>query len=348
MGLSLFKSVAVVISVVAASAGGCSSDASPDLPLPPCQACACVVTDPNPHCLHLEGCADNRDCPHGTECSVSSSLTSLSLPDPLRGCVNSYTSLGTRCELARAGFPDALIAGFLVNEFALSYVEGTSPVAFSWKAPDEARFVVCALFGCRPEFSYSVEDDASSIINWERCVLSSHEPSVFESSNQAFVPAARDPADVRISFTSASRVCSMEPHVATTSLMKLTELGVGCWAYDDVKVIAATRILPIPVADAASYPQLIATCDNLQPGEALSRWDDWSCFIKGTEPPTLGTCLGGECRARCITAQDCPSVAQGGASQKDCPEPRATCLRSHENDYVGICDKTCDRDDLLK
>ncbi|WP_129576868.1 MULTISPECIES: hypothetical protein [Sorangium] len=230
----------------------------------------------------------------------------------------------------------SLIHGYAVPEFALSHVEDTRPAAFSWRAPEGARVVACALFGCAPEVVPSGEGVSGAplgaIANWEQCALS--DVSIFDSPDQIFVARAQ-PSRLARSRESCAPPAGRENGLEATRSQQLTLLGVGCWAYDDVGIIGATRIAPVPPEHASDYPDLISACSGGDP--RLS--DGSSCYLPGPGRSSFGVCHGGECVARCVTARDCFN----GTPTKSCPEPLATCIHTSDRQYLGACGRTCSR-----
>lgn len=324
--------------------------------------CLCKVKDPIEHCIRVEGCRDDRDCPGGSVCLARGDAATAEL-SPLHHdrCVDP-TGEG-RCVIASHRFDDALIDGFLVNELPLEPVADTS--AFSFSPPPDAFFVACALFGCRPDVrmvSTDIEGNPlGGIVNFTLCSLSG-EAQVFDVARRGAQ------ASETFSFTPSVNInllCKQEEDVCTevpaegalpTRKRQLSLLGVGCWAYDDTHLIAATHLVPVPlsrISTLANMEQVLSNCSL--PGDADN---DKSCHLGESEPalldpPPFGTCSRGECLARCITAADCPFAV----ATKDCPHPLPTCDHDVSGapqggsspSFVGVCRySVCDRNDTVE
>ncbi|NUQ74225.1 MAG: hypothetical protein HUU21_11770 [Polyangiaceae bacterium] len=328
--------------------------------LDPCapDECPCKITDPTEHCVRLDGCRSDRDCPAGTICLPAGDVEPP-LVSPFDQCVPPEAAR-TRCRIAAGSFDRALIDGFRTNEFRIESIPDT--IAFTFSPPPEATIVTCALFGCRPDIVSVSRTDvvgkpAGDILNYEQCSLSGA-PQIFNVSPQstmaseslAFTPSVSPPSAA----ASEEGVCSFVPDTGALPgrERQLIELGVGCWAYDDSRLIAATRIEPVPPDQIAA----ISNIETILSPDCLGHTEKQmgkSCLLDGLQPPLasgpeFGACFDGRCLPRCVTAADCPEHT----ATKECPHPAPRCLHDGppaENlkpSFLGICDYDCERDEV--
>jgi hypothetical protein len=208
-------------------------------------------------------------CPAGTECGI------FHAPPP--------AAESLACDLEPTPTASALTEGFGVQSLLLDErVTEEGAVIFDWEIPPGALAVQCTLFGCAPLFAYdrpSADDEPRAYIaNFARCQLATKTFS-----------AASGPLVLR-ELTAASRANGPALN---------TSLDLGCWALDQVQVIAASLLVPVDPRElaAGAFP-IVATCPD-----AATRA---SCLIR--EPSgfrTFGTCVAGECRHRCFENRDC-------------------------------------------
>lgn len=323
------------------------------------QDCPCLVADPTEHCVRLDGCRDDRDCPAGTLC-VSRAGGAPELAADLSVCAAPEGEAREgRCAIASQGFDRALVDGFRVNELPLEPVQETS--AFTFSPPQDARFVACALFGCRPDVRagrLDVEDNpVGEIVNYAQCSLSGAAAvfTVSEQSADSLSILAYTPG-VDVEHGLCQGACSGRPPDRTLPPRghhQVTELGVGCWAYDDTRLVGATLVVPVPDEQIPAIPNIdLVLSDCADAAKSTGR----SCRQTDSAPelvdaPRFGACFEGKCRPRCVTAGDCPAALPSEA----CPQPQPTCAHSLDAadwsglpGFVGVClYRTCDRDDLL-
>lgn len=339
-------------------------------------ACSCKISDPIEHCVRLDECRSDGDCPAGTICLDAPGGESTLGPG-LDACVPS-TSTRMRCRISKERFDRALIDGFGVNEFLIEPVADTSSFAFS--PTIEVKRVACALFGCRPDVKSVERTDvegttSKEIVNYEQCSVSGP-PTPFttlgesttQSGYRAFTPSVLATAFVTTG-KDAPTPCDDVPGALPARERQLTELGVGCWAYDETRLIAATRITPVP-ADQIARLTNIETILSASCARPASERMGKSCLLDGAAPmldgttlslidaPQFGACFEGLCNPRCVTASDCPAAV----ATKGCPHPTATCTRDGPDgidgpggmggmsgqgrmpSFVGVCRYTlCDR-----
>jgi hypothetical protein len=134
------------------------------------------------------------------------------------------------------------------------------------------------------------------IANYDACVLASR---VFTSTTGVF--DLNDPTiEYHPSGPPEGGTC---PSLAGPPRV-ISELLVGCWAYDLTRVSAATTLLNVQAADVFDYGgAFVVSCG---PDD-----DYTSCPLGGSF--RFGACLGGSCLPRCIKSTDCPSANDGGA-----------------------------------
>lgn len=213
------------------------------------------------HCSADGSCKTDLECRSGEVC----------VPDQSGGS-------GT-CELARGGARSStLIDGFSVPQLELVAAAGsTDGTRFTWTSEPQFQLVRCALFACHPVIlSCSGGSAQIPATSADRCVLGLLD----------VIPPG-DEIDVG--------ALGGLPPAATAPL--ISSLQLGCWAYDDVGIVEASSLAPVP---PAALPALFAA-----PCTAAS--DGQNCVLSDA---TLGSCLGATCRQRCASAADC---GDGGA-----------------------------------
>ena len=238
----------------------------------------------------------------------------------------------------------SLTAGFTnIGRFRLveGVTEGKATPVFQWEVPKDAWTVVCALFGCLPEVD-SHGGGPERIANYDECVIAediyrldldapeSTPFSVLGDTGNGFV----SPGDAR---------CGALDDRPPSQVRKLTALAVGCWAYSDTKLIAATRLAHLTPGDTGSY-------NGQVPKTAQCGADFTPCYE--SEKNFFGTCHDGACQPRCTVDADClPQLAPGmtpagtgGAGGEAAPgtagaggEAEAHCGREQASDFVGVC-----------
>ena len=325
--------LAVFVAALAMGALGCEVELEPVAYSAACGPyCPCIVADPYERCISVLGCRPERDeCPSGSTCVFQTGFHSPNPPpprDPYASCVSPwFGDLKPVCRvIPTAGETDgdpSLVNGFrgpgFGGQFDLVRVPGR-PAQFTWTAPPNARVVACALFGCKPVID-------GEIVNADRCILS--RAKTFTTADQSYLPELRP----RGRATSVVQSCASE---TTEDLRldrsKLTQLGVGCWAYDDTRVIGATPIRAIPLDEADDYPGLFRTCHGIGGDEGA----DCVRAIPGGGAE-IGTCAQGECLSRCVTARDC---RDDGTTR--CGSSCDHYAGSPDYSYVGVCRLACD------
>ncbi len=302
--------------VAAVIVAGCRNEPeAPALPVPPCIRGECVV-DPTSHCIVREGCRNSGECPAGTICASATSSP----------CDQSPCS----CRIPPADYSpkNALLAGFQVRSFQLrdaSDPTSRGKAAFTWDVPDGARMMRCALFGCPPVIApYAVNGVIRAAIgNYAQCALAE---KVFEPAGGVF-----DLADSSLETASTPPAPGLCKEAASEWL--ITQLLVGCWAYDAAKVIAASPLVTLEPWQTHNFRQAMdATCAS-----GLRR----SCYHAASRE--WGTCLRKDhCARRCLSAADCAHGAElrdGGldATPRDGGTSAYRCERPTPASIVGVC-----------
>ena len=246
-----------------------------------------------------ETCFNSLDCPMGTRClkvrpGIEATL-SCAMPDtgasPDAGDPNEAQM---RCVL-EGSTPSsaALLEGFgahapgAKSDIQRLSVSRDEDGTFRYRAPSNVRFVTCALFSCDPEFGMASTMGASRrvIQNFERCVL---RHNTTQSRTGAF-----DPKNDLYSQPTKSPPCPngrIWPRYGV--------LSVGCWAYSDSDIVAASPLLTLETEalGALAGAESVLGCED--------RPDGADCVLD-VRTVAIGSCVGGECRERCVTATDC-------------------------------------------
>ncbi len=229
--------------------------------LPPCDQPE-FVFDPFRHEVCMAGCFDAMDCPRGTICAKGPDDpedTQCLLPTDVQ-----QTSLA------------ALLDGFGVEKMTSALMASVDAHELTWKRPEAAKIVTCALFACPPAFRVahgdewlapSVNRNAIEIANYDRCVIAAE---VSTSPEGAFNLRTRENSYAPSDAPPRGPDCKSRDGRCAP----ITELLAGCWAYDDTRVIAATRLAAIDIGEGIyDYHGLIATgpgasCSaELEPGD---------------------------------------------------------------------------------
>ncbi len=281
---------------------------------PPCD---CLYEGFVSHCLLTEGCADDADCPTGAFCAHPG------------GDMGSACRARSFSELVES---NSLAANFNVPTFDLTPVASTTAAVFHWMAPDNSRRVICAYFNCPPVFraeqSSSIFDLViDQIANFDECVLYSQQ---FDISEGIFDVGASLP---HIYGTKMSLSCPAHTY------QKFTTSMVGCWAYDETKVIAASTLQPVAASEVDHRGPLDVNCENDQS-------TGLSCLLAPSSS-VFGVCAAGpgesapSCHARCVIDDDCAVVIRvpSDGGDDDGGVPAMTCLH-YDGDaggVVGVC-----------
>lgn len=286
---ALFALVFVVAS--AAQGMGCRGSSAPSP-----RACNGTCTeDPVSHCVTDASCESSNDCPAGLAC-LPFHPDDRDAPRPIGVLPDQFEAgAGTlTCRLPTADDKplDSLVKGFGAMLLDLSPVAMGTAGTYAFNAPAGTNVVSCALFVCTPELSVPMGGSAVAIANFDECVVASQS---FQNATGAF-----DLGSPVLSETKPllDETTSCKAEISTSTPWMVSVLELGCWAYDDTKVIAASLLLPVS-------PSIINFPDLVVPKCAGK--DGHSCVL---DDETFGTCSGGACLVRCTRAQDClPPVA---------------------------------------
>ena len=201
-------------------------------------------------------------------------------------CSDAAIEASTGCLVPRTVGGLELAKGFRVVDFELNVnsPEAGTSVTIEWAAPDNASIVACALFRCLPEFGRAIDDRGPTMTTFDRCVLA-----------YEYFDAKRGNTDIA-NLPVAPVVTDREDPRA------LQELSVGCWAYDDVKVIGASRLKRVP-------PDLARVFVGSAFAEDCASKTGKACAVASDVP--FGLCdENGSCRPRCFVDEDCPPLAE--------------------------------------
>jgi hypothetical protein len=182
-----------------------------------------------------------------------------------------------------------LSRGFDTAEFDLR-VSSDEGLAFEWEAPSKAQRVICALFVGDPEVARSggVSDERlGRIANADQTL---HRYHVFPMSSNG----GSEQRVVSFTLNDLSTVnvptsCSgFQPFALGLSYPVVTSLLVGCWAYDRERVIGATQLRNVRLADLNEVKPPLSECGAALDGEAEGRF----CVL----PAQLGECRDRMCQ----------------------------------------------------
>lgn len=205
----------------------------------------------------------------------------------------------------------ALTKGFGVREFPLVVDQASTPITASWVPEDDFRFVSCGIFTCPPAIVAGRIDQAKQCTFLHRIV--DHTESTFELTLN---PGEQDLAGLG--------ACAPAP----------VTILVGCWAYGDTKIVAATKLTPLePALVAAEFPTYSPfdtfsagceadtpnrdeTCDSAADAAANTHY--W-CVRPGANPG-IGTCHQKVCRERCK-----PGTENSAILDSDLAQPERAC-----------------------
>ncbi len=312
-----------------------------------------TVCDPSEHPVAPFSCATAANCPGGTVCQTlpdegdsdtavdawpASDVTGEGVPFPAFPSDFDENSCRKTCQIPDPNTSNrhALTSGFGVSQFELSpLIDGSGPTsAFTWNAPQRSRVVHCALFTCRPVIEQTLQDDRriATIVNFDHCVIAS---KLFQSSEG--VIDLGDPNIVWPQDDADEDPAPSDPVCTFTLPRRVSELSVGCWAFDASRIIAATPLGPVDPSEIFNYHDLFDL-------DCTSGFDDRICIFAGDN--TWGSCQEGDCRRACIDHRDCSGIEEltadtdesdtGAPDDMDAGPAEPRCLKK-KSDYVGIC-----------
>lgn len=348
------------------AAAGCASEARTAGCPPGCAS----DDDPTRPCIVVVGCRDSSECPAGTICVLPTTeelATDLGVyaehirKEPrttgnwYRVCREGRCLELTRSTRACVVPPEgssalrsrhALIDGFGVDAYHLERItpaDDTPRVfpVFEWVQPPEGlRVISCALFGCEPE----IRD--GRIVNYAQCVIArkiSEPPDSVVDLASMDGPCTDDYAS-RHSSRSSCRTAFDQPRPPL-----LTALLLGCWAYDDAGIVAATYLEPVaPGEFPGAGDFVVSVCGPADAGK--------SCLLDGGSGFGMCACDGpaSECCAfRCIHDAGCalelpplpppdsadagPVAAADGGDTADAGESGGGACERAPDSFVGYC-----------
>jgi hypothetical protein len=236
-------------------------------------------------------CGGGLFCPRGTRCFYPDE-TDAAIPDCRvdTGDVN----------------PHVLTLGFNVSEFPLARaLEATG--RFEVRIPRSAQFINCAVFICEP--SVWPVDARAAVDNFAECTYAHRVFDVRDFGGDERVTSIDLNTLERPGSDGAS--CDADSEFrAKPPMPVVSRLQLGCLAFDDRRVIRATRLLELTPSDvpaASTLPPLVlgdcAAADMLTDGQ--------NCYPNPSGG--YGTCSNGQCRRRCLDSRDCDSNASASS-----------------------------------
>ena len=325
-------------------AAGCGGRGEPAVPALYCPVDTRVcVADPAPTWVSTDSCFNSVHCPSGSTCDLEFAATTAEekgcTDTLLDSCEDSCECEGLRadyqceevsegsCRLAGSADydPASLTDVFGSRSLVLdtSYDVDSGYLSLSWSATgdtDEYVVVACKLYGCPPVIEDCCapgdqecrnSEPVPCISNYDRCVLASTETAGNEGSFDLGRPESFYEPELPDSCTysdgTAAPLGIKEP-------IKVAQLLVGCLAYADTEVRAASAL--VPVEPARVNPVL----SRVLPAADCPGAEGSSCYEEGADE--LGTCLDGACLPRCVGDADCASP---GSCQRQAFE------------FVGVC-----------
>jgi hypothetical protein len=282
-----------------------------------------VVFDPFTHEVCLDACVDDMDCPRGSLCARIDETTNGS-------CAIGSEEVQTSRSVLLSGFGVPEMPGRLVT---------TDAHEFAWERPAGATIVHCALFACPPAFRVAadkegewlteVDPGAAEIANYDRCVLAE------ETSTQpdgTFNLRERDnefhaPTTLSATMKPDGPFCDTAGH----GCAPIDALLVGCWAYDETRIVAATWLASVDIVHGiynfrSLFDSESGDCTSgkhrvCRRPQTLSPGPEKSSSI-------YGVCVEGACVAGCTRLSDCKDIDGGN-------DPRV-------NKGIGYCaNATC-------
>jgi len=229
------------------------------------------------------GCGSDAECPAGTNCSAA---------DP-RQCVP-------------AVFPEidesVLILGFEVPEIEFHRDQAvTGPVAFEADLTSEVVGLACSLFVAEPVVAGG---NAGRVVNASVSIYRSHVFRIDPASNGSLHTVRFGIGD--LTATAVGQACSSPladlvtnkgGHYPIVSMLK-----VGCIGYGSARVIGATRLRNVALADLPEAQMVLTDCSGQEQSGTAARF----CMA----PEALGHCAQGVCQSASTgTAANTPDSA---------------------------------------
>jgi len=220
---------------------------------------------------------------------------------------------------------DALIRGFAVSEFELAQ-SGDIPGTFSWRAPAGSSRVVCALLTSSPEFS-AANQGTLSLVRMTNASQAIQRRRVFNTvgadPQQDFTFTLADLELDDAATPQCPAALSIPNRFPGQRYPVVAMLGVGCWAFNEVKVIAATSLISIAPSRLPAWSTTPAStcrghadgiwCRTLEPGTCQRQRCDTSLPPKVPDPMLDAAGAGGQLADIAPAIQDCTRIADGTA-----------------------------------
>lgn len=291
---------------------GCVACQVPETAPPSCAPERCVA-DPAPHCIADE-CMDSGDCPAGLACEEP-------IGSNRKSCVWNPAPVQRR----------ALRDGFRTTRSMDVTLPSAGSLAIEWDAPEGTRYVACALFGCEPVFRPESQNirGRRGMYNFQSCVLELYVNGIGSSSTR-LVDSECDllpppPHDIACPLDDA------RPEECPAYDRVIERLSLGCWAYDDYHVTAASDLAAVSLD---SLPARLV--DELHISDCRSTEDRTAVTCFDSRFDFFGACAGGFCEPRCVPDQDCRAVAARYFGAPFADSYTWTC-KVFENSAVGVC-----------
>lgn len=290
---------------------------------PSCSNRGKCVADPTARCIDPDRCASSMNCPVGTRCAlkrvavVDASADAAGSPDASQPTARIYEYF-RGCELPAPDTEDpfVLINGFGLPPLDVRRVPESHPPAFTWTTPPGARAIECTVFGCWPEVTSSL-DRTRWISNSSMCSLTTVGVGLLAAGGY-------DLGQINSSIQYLRRHSSEDTCVPAdrhrSILPTISTLQLGCMAYDEIRLIAVSRLLPLEPDDARAIRELISEDCTKATADPVPA----NCYLR--EQKTYGTCVGTVCKRRCLKDSDC-EIADAGTGK---------CGRPDEYS-VGVC-----------
>jgi hypothetical protein len=269
---------------IAVASAGCGGD---ELRLEEQSACEADLAKTN----SVLACTVDATCPPGTLCAVA-------------GTRKPCTSKSS-CQCEAVYFPatsaDVLTTRFQSAEFDLVEEPDGS---YSFEAPTGANIAVCGSFISDPEIF------GQRIANAEKSLYRTHTFAIPRASSPVPRVFHFDLSDLNSEGNRwvCDGVFSPAPVGAKTYPI-VTSLRVGCWAYDRVRLVAATRLHSVDVNTLPEVKPLVRDCASKTGGDL----DERLCLPS----PRPGLCRDGTCIDLRAPADAGDSTAQSSTSDAD-------------------------------
>lgn len=242
--------------------------------------------DPVAHWVCVDGCRTDAECPGGLVCVLAELAEGKEDEERVGSCEPPRT-LRTPTSTLIEGFGVDEMVGRL-EKVALP-ATGAMGIDFAWKAPARAQVVQCALFVCAPV----IEIEQRRIVNYDQCVVAEQTYLQQEGAFSLYDADVQSPAPES---GSCGRTTPKEEY-STDGHFSVTELLVGCWAYDQRGLVAATELERPNPTEIFNFHGILAqaACGDAEDLGLACVLDDG----------TFGVCRTDGCARRCLCDSDC-------------------------------------------